>query len=323
MQTFSPRPEHVQWGFYDARQPPVGEVQSGETFRLQSTSGLAWDPEPDRYLPAEALAIHRQVTDKGPGAHILTGPISVVGASPGDVLQIDVLDVRLRSPFGYSNLDPLKGIYTRRVEHPTRWMIPIDLDSGRIEVLPGVWADSAPFFGNIGVAPPPGFGRIGSAEPRVHGGNIDLKELGRGTTLFLPVHVAGALLSIGDGHGLQGDGEVSLSAVETPLEGEFRVTVRRDLSTVYPLVVTPTHFITLAFHEDLDEAARLALGSMLEVLERECDLPFNDGLRMASFCVDLHITQVVNIQKGVHAMISRSILQQLPSLPNCLRQPPR
>lgn len=321
MQIFSPRPDTVHWGYYDSRLSAIGEVLEGEVFRLQSTSGLAWDPEPERFVPEEARAIHGAVADHGPGLHIMTGPLRLKGARPGEVLQLDILDVRLRSPHGYSVLDPLKGIFGHTVDAPTRWIVPIDLERGRIEVFPGVHVAARPFFGNIGVAPPPGYGRIGSAEPRIHGGNLDLKELGAGSSLFLPIHVEGALFSIGDGHGVQGDGEVCLTAVETPLEGDFRAWVRRDFKLQLPLALTPTHLISLAFSEDLDEAARLALRALLELLERECQVAFNDGLRLASFCVDLHITQVVNGQKGVHAMISRSVLDQLPTRPRCLTAP--
>jgi acetamidase/formamidase len=200
------------------------------------------------------------------------------------------------------------------VHTSSKQIIPIDQQTGLAQLPVGVSLPTRPFFGILGVAPPPSLGRIDSTAPGCHGGNIDNKELVAGTTLFLPVWVEGALFSAGDGHAAQGDGEVDITAIETCLEGDFRFKVRNDISLTLPIAVTPTHIVTMGFHEDLDRAAEIAVRSLLDLLERYCHLQPLDSYRLASIAVDLRVTQVVNGLKGIHTMLARSLWDQLGSV---------
>src|SRR5438034_456282 len=178
-----------------------------------------------------------------------------------------------------------------------------------VEFAPGVRLTFAPFFGSIGVAPPPLSGRISSRPPGWHGGNLDNKDLVAGSVLYLPVHVAGALLSIGDGHAMQGDGEVTGTALETSLRGTFEVRVRKGRRLRWPRAETPTHYLTMGLSEDLDEAARLATREMVDFLVAEKGLSRDDAYTLCSLSMNLHVTQAVDATKGVHATIAKSIFR--------------
>ena len=311
MQRVYPSPHTVHWGYFDASLKPVAEVTPGEVFRLRSVSGAPDDRVPGAWIPPELPGIHAEVRDRGPGGHLLTGPIYVRGARPKDVLQVDILSVTLGAPYGYNTLAPLKGIFPDAVDRRDTQIIPIDRETGVATIAPGLRLPTRPFFGILGVAPPPGWGRLDTAPPRCHGGNMDNKELVAGTTLFLPIWAEGALFSAGDGHAAQGDGEVNITAIETSLEGEFRLDVRADIELSLPIAVTPTHLITMGFDPSLDQAARVAVRSLLDLLERFGGLAWRDAYRLASIAADLRVTQVVNGEKGIHVMLARTILEQL------------
>lgn len=304
-------PDTVHWGYFDAGIPPVLTVESGDRVTLTNVSGgpamLPGDPRFE-VLP-EHRAVHaRHNGDLGP--HIMTGPVSVSGAEPGDVLEVRILDVKPRQNWAYNVIRPLWGTIpedfgdTYRVVH-----IGIDIESGTASPPWGGTLRLAPFFGNMGVAPPPSWGRQTSTVPRDFGGNIDLKELVAGTTLYLPVFVPGALFSAGDGHGLQGDGEVCVSAIEMALEGTFELIVRKDLRFRRPRAETPTHFITMGFDVDLDTAAKNATRDMLALIVEITELGREDAYSLMSLACDLRVTQMVNISRGVHAMIAKDVLR--------------
>ncbi len=248
-------PANIQWGRYDADAKPVITVKSGETIRVETVSGnpdtLARLDAPEDDNVRELRTIYAEVKDRGPGPHILLGPIGVEGAAPGDVLQVD------------------------------------------------------PFFGSIGVAP--AAGRVNSAPPGYYAGNMDNKELVAGTTVFIPVQRPQALLNIGDGHLAMGDGEVDLTAVESPLIGVLRLTVRKDMHLLYPRAETPTHVITMGFHETLDEAARRATRDMIEYLVSTRGLTRDEAYMLTSVAVDMRVTQVVDGVRGVHMMLPKAI----------------
>lgn len=309
---FSPTPESVHWGHFDGSLPPIGVVAENEPFTVQSVSAIPGDPEPDKFISPEAAAIFASAVARGPGPHLITGPIAIPTAHPGDVLEVRIHAVRLRATYGYNLIHPLLGLFPDRVERPERSIIPIDLESGMLTLPGNVTAAAQPFFGIIGVAPPLGWGRIDCREPRRHGGNLDNKELTAGSTLFLPVFVEQGLLSIGDGHALQGDGEVDVTAVETSLEGDFSVCVRRDFDLRGPIARTPTHLISMGFSEDLDDAVTSAVQTMIDLISEYTNMSWNDAYRLCSICGDLRVTQVVNGQKGIHFMMSLDILTQLP-----------
>jgi acetamidase/formamidase len=304
--TLPARPETCHWGFFDAGLAPVLTVASGDTVALQSVSGGPDIlPERDGFeILADHREIHRRLEPKL-GAHILTGPIAVAGAEPGDVLQIDILAIEPRQNWGYTRIRPLSG--TLPEDFPIRrvWHSAIDRQRERATLPWGAEIDLAPFFGVMGVAPPPVYGAVSSVQPREFGGNMDLKELVAGTTLYLPVWAPGALFSAGDGHGVQGDGEVCVTALETALSGTFRLTLRKDMHFPLPRAETASHWITMGFNEDLDDAAKTALRQMIDLIGERLGLDREDAYMFASLAVDLHVTQLVDGNKGIHALLPK------------------
>ncbi|MBV9826228.1 MAG: acetamidase/formamidase family protein [Alphaproteobacteria bacterium] len=299
-------PHNCHWGFFDAGLKPVATIASGDTVSIDCVSGgrdvLPDDPQFE--ILDDHRAIHGAITPRL-GAHILTGPVAVEGAMPGDVLQIDILSINCRQNWGYTRIRPLAGTLPEDFPMHKTWHSGIDKQRN-VAVLPwGLEIDLAPFFGVMGVAPPPVYGACTSIVPREFGGNMDLKELVAGTTLFLPVWTEGALFSCGDGHGVQGDGEVCITALETALSGTFRLTVRKDLKFTLPRAETPTHHITMGFDEDLDDAAKTCLRAMIELISERLELPPEDAYMFASLAVDLRVTQLVDGNKGIHAMLPK------------------
>ncbi len=302
-------PETCHWGYFDATRAPVAHVQSGAEVVIDTVSGAPQVLPGDGYhVPPELLEIHAAGLPGMPG-HILTGPLAVEGAAPGDVLQVDILDVALRQDWGYTVIRPLAG--TLPQDFPDTHAVTIDLDAeaGQARLPWGGTLPLSPFFGVMGVAPPPGWGRISTIEPRAHGGNLDNKELVAGTTLYLPVFNHGALFSCGDGHGTQGDGEVCVTAIETALQGRFRLTVRRDLDLSYPEAETPTHWITMGLNADLDICVEIALRRMIALVADRAGITREEAYMLCSLAGDLRITQTVNREKGVHMMMAKERLQ--------------
>lgn len=302
-------PKTCHWGFFEAKLKPVLRIASGDEVTIDTVSG---SPEviPDRskfHVPPELDAIHNENERMLPG-HILTGPIAVADAEPGDVLQVDILDIQLRQDWGWNVIRPLMG--TLPEDFPEQRLVNIPLDAKRmVGRMPwGLDLPLKPFFGVMGVSPPPAWGRISSLVPRAMGGNIDLKELVPGTKLFLPVFVPGAMFSCGDGHGAQGDGEVCVTAIETALQGRFRFVLRKDLNFSTPRAETPTHYITMAMHPDLDRCAENALRDMIVLLGEQRGLSREDAYMLCSLAADLHVTQTVNGSKGIHCMIEKTIV---------------
>ena len=296
------------WGYFDASLDPVATVASGSEVTMNSVSGgKAMLPGEGFHVPPELLALQAAGEPKAPG-HILTGPVAVDGAMPGDVLQVDILDVQLRQDWGYNVIRPLSGTLPLDFDETYKVIIPLDRDRNEATMPWGLKLPLAPFFGVMAVAPPPAWGRISTIEPRAHGGNLDNKELVAGTTLYLPVHTEGALFSCGDGHGVQGDGEVCVTAIETALQGRFRLTTRRDLDITYPEAETPTHYITMGMHPDLDVCVEIALRRMISVVSQRAGITRAEAYMLCSLAGDLRITQSVNREKGVHMMMSKSHL---------------
>jgi acetamidase/formamidase len=269
-----------------------------------SGSGLA--------IPPRLAAIHAANLPRV-GGHILTGPVAIQGAEPGDMLEVQIEKIEFGADWGFCGFRPLAG--TIPEDFPERFLshIPIDRDQ-RIGHLPwGMDLPLAPFFGVMGVAPPPEWGTISTVEPRAHGGNLDNKELGAGATLFLPVFVDGANFSTGDGHGVQGDGEVCINALETCLTGTFRLTAHsggglRDPLLRYPRAETATHYISMGMHEDLDVAMKTALREMIAFITARTNLSRQEAYQLCSLAVDFHVTQTVNREKGVHGLLRKSLL---------------
>jgi len=301
-------PATCHWGSFDATLPPVLTVAPGDRVRLHSVSGPPEVlPGDGFFVPPELHEIHRALAPD-PGPHILTGPIRIEGAKPGDVLEVRILDVQLRQDWGYTRIRPLWG--TLPEDFPEARLIHVALDGERmIGRLPwGTELPLAPFFGVMGVAPPQAWGRLSSVQPRAHGGNLDNKELLAGTTLYLPVWHDGALFSAGDGHGVQGDGEVCVTAIETALAGTFEFRLHRDPSLRFPQAETARDYITMAANADLDDAAKDALRDMIALIQRHTSLDAAEAYMLCSLAADVRITQLVNEQKGCHVVLPKSVL---------------
>jgi acetamidase/formamidase len=306
--TLHAAPETVAWGYFDAALPPVLTVDSGETVVIETVSGGPQDlPGEGFHVPPELLDIHARSERMLPG-HIVTGPVAVRGARPGQVLEVRILDIALRQDWGYNFIRPLAGTLPYDFETERRVTIPLDAGTMTARLSWGLDLPLAPFFGVMGVAPPRGWGRISSIQPRVHGGNIDNKELVAGTTLYLPVFSEGALFSVGDGHGAQGDGEVCVTAIETALRGTFQLIARDDLALGYPQAETPTHYITMGMDPDLDRCAEMALRDMIALLVAKAGLSREDAYMLCSLAGDLRVTQTVNGCKGIHMMMAKALV---------------
>ena len=301
--------ETCHWGQFDACLSPVLTLRSGDTLVVDSVSGGPEVlPPAGFYVPPELLDIHARLPRPVPG-HILTGPVAVEGAEPGDTLEVRIVDVQLRQDWGYNVIRPLAGTIPQDFDERMR-LIHIPLDAARqTGRLPwGLDLPLHPFFGVMGVAPPPQWGRISTIQPRAHGGNLDNKELRPGASLYLPVHVPGALFSCGDGHAAQGDGEVCTTAIETALQGTFELVLHKATGLSYPRAETPTHWITMGMDPDLDRCVEMALRDMIVLLGRLRGLSREDAYTLCSLAVDFRVTQTVNGHKGVHAMLAKSLL---------------
>lgn len=303
-------PETCAWGYFDASLEPVLEVESGDLVAIETVSGSPEQtPAPDQGfdIPPELLAIHERSPRQLPG-HILTGPVRIAGAKPGHVLEVQVVDVQLRQNWGWNLIRPLAGTLPDDFQTPRTTIIPLDLEKMTADLSWGLQLPLKPFFGVMGVAPPPNWGRISTIQPRAHGGNIDNKELVAGTTLYLPVFADGALFSCGDGHAAQGDGEVCVTAIETALTGTFRFHVREDMQLAFPRAETPTHLITMGMHESLERCVEMALRDMISWIVDQTGLGREDAYMLCSLAGDLRITQTVNGNKGVHMMMEKALL---------------
>jgi acetamidase/formamidase len=220
---------------------------------------------------------------------------------------VDILSVDLPLPYGYNGCSGFIPELCDR-DRPSTRIIPLDRERMTAEFAPGIVVPLAPFFGSMGVAPPPAMGRWNSNPPSIHAGNLDNKELVAGTTLYIPVHVAGGLFQVGDGHAAQGDGEVDQTAIETSLRGRLRLTVRKDMRLDWPLGETSTHWITMGTDPDLTAATRIAVREMVKFLQRRTGLTAMEAYRLASIAADLRITQLVDGHVGVHMMIAKELV---------------
>lgn len=308
-------PATVRWGVFDATVPPLLTVASGDTVVLECVSGAieSMPPAGSGLVVPPALAAIQAAGLKRLGPHILTGPVAIADAEPGDMLEVRIEAIEFGADWGYTAIRPLAG--TLPEDFPALFLshIPIDRD-GRTCRLPwGTELTLAPFFGVMGVAPPPQYGALSTKEPREHGGNLDNKELGVGSTLFLPVWVPGANFSAGDGHGVQGDGEVCVTALEICLTGSFTLILHKGSGVAapllrYPRAETPTHYISMGMHEDLDQAMKQALREMIAFICRRSNLSREQAYQLCSLAVDFRVTQTVNGEKGVHGMLRKGLL---------------
>lgn len=305
--------DNAHWGYFDAALPPRLTVNSGEIVTISTVSGgrEVW-PDASWGIPAALSDIVERFGGPVLPGHICTGPVAVSSARAGEALQVDILAIDLHYDWGFTFVRPLSGALPDDVKAFRNFHSRIDR-ARKIATLP--WGHQVPldkpFFGVMATAPPAAWGRVNTLPPRRNGGNLDNKELIAGTTLYLPVFADGALFSVGDGHGAQGDGEVCITAIETGLIGTFRLTRRPDMTLAWPLAETPSHMITMAFDPSLDAASQLALRQMVDLIVSRTGLDRDEALALCSLVADLRITQVVNGAKGCHVMLDKAWLARI------------
>jgi acetamidase/formamidase len=327
-------PKNMHWGYFDAAMAPAITVASGDIIRAEAITHHAGDA-PELMMDERITAIFDAIPaeDRNPGVHLMTGPIFITGARPGDVLEVRYLQMTPRLAYGsnlaanwghlYQEFGEKERVTIYRLDaasqtaeaafaydFPGKYLIPGTItrerDCCREPALRGVRVPVRPHLGTAGVAPDMA-GRVSTIPPGSHGGNIDNWRIGAGATMFYPVQVDGALFSIGDPHISQGDGEISGTAIEASLDVMFQVFVRRDFSFPSPLLQTPEFWMTHGFDEDLNQAMRNASLEMLRLLTEQRGLSANDAYSLMSVAADFAVTQVVDGRQGVHARICRSV----------------
>jgi acetamidase/formamidase len=327
-------PDNVHWGYFSASQPPALHVKSGDLVQIEAVTHHAGDA-PELLMDEDIRELYAAIPehDRQPGVHIMTGPIFVEDARPGDMLEIRYLDMRPRFPYG-SNLAASWGyLYkefgeTERVtiysidavnnlaaalfayDYPGKYTIPGKITQLEtcdcVPALEGFRVPVRPHLGTAGVAPAVN-DRVSTIPPGAHGGNIDNWRIGAGSTMYYPIAVEGGLFSVGDPHVSQGDGELSGTAIEASLDVTLQITVRKDFVFNSPLLETPVEWIVHGFDEDLNVAMRAAALEMLRFLTDIRDVSHTDAYSLMSVAADFGVTQVVDGKQGVHARIPRSV----------------
>ncbi|MFN2447410.1 MAG: acetamidase/formamidase family protein [Vicinamibacterales bacterium] len=310
-----PSPATIAYGYYWAEASPVLRIGSGDiidvdTLITNSPTGLQRAGVPPESIQESLETIVAQVTGdrRGPGGHILTGPVYVEGAEPGDVLEVRILSVDFVIDYGYNGCN---GFIPANCDRgvPTK-ILTLDTKTMTAEFKPGIVVPLRPFFGSMGVAPARDLGRVSSNPAGKHAGNLDNRELVAGSTLYIPVFVPGALFAIGDGHAAQGDGEVDQTAIETSLRGRVQLTVRKDMTLVWPRAETATDYISMASLEDLQMATTVAIQEMVDFLAATKPLTKHEAYQLVSIAGNVAITQLVDRPVyGVHVKMPKSIFE--------------
>jgi len=287
-----------------------GDIIDVDTLLTNSPMGLSRAGVPDNKIQESLKSIVNEVTGdrRGPGGHILTGPVYVEGAEPGDALEVSVLSIDFALDYGYNGCS---GFLPENCEAGTpAKIIPLDRKTMTAALFPGIVVPLRPFFGSMGVAPAPELGRVSSNPPGKHAGNLDNKELVVGSTLYIPVFVRGALFQVGDGHAAQGDGEVDQTAIETSLRGRIQLTVRKGMKLNWPRAETPTDFISMAADPDLTVATKIAIQEMVDYLADARKLTKHQAYQLVSMTGNVAITQLVDKPNmGVHVRVPKSIFR--------------
>jgi acetamidase/formamidase len=310
--TLKASPSTIVWGYYWSQAKPVLHVKSGDivnvtTMITNSPKGLEHAGLKPEDVQPELRAIFDQVKDRGPGGHILTGPIYVDGAEPGDALEVRILGLKPSIPYSYNAFRPGSGALPDDFKEGKMRIVRLDLKRNVADWSDDIKIPMKPFFGSMGVAPPPSEGRVSSGPPNRWAGNLDNKDLVAGTTLFIPVFVPGALFEVGDGHAAMGDGEVDITALETSMTGRLQLIVRKDLHLTWPRAETPSSYIVMGIDKDLNEAARIAVRQSIDFLSTEKHMSREDAYMLSSVAVNFVVTELVDGTKGVHGIIPKSI----------------
>ena len=331
--TLNATPATVAWGYYSASAKPVLTVHSGDTVVMQTLSTCG-SPErlktlgvPATDIPAYEAPIYSGVpeSERGPGGHILTGPVAIAEAEPGDVLEVRIQKIVIDAPFACNSFGAGRGFLPDDFPYSRTKIIPLDREHMTAAFAPGITVPLRPFFGSMGLAPASP-GKYNSAPPWMHAGNIDNKELVAGTNLFIPVNAKGGLFEAGDGHAGQGNGEVDITAMETFLTGTFQFIVHKGSLAdpnrlLWPRAETPTAYIAMGFSPDLKTAAEMAVRNMITFLsEQNPDFPHlsrEDAYSLISVACDVDVTQLVDTNDGVHVMCPKALFsgQRAPTKP--------
>ena len=311
-------PTTVAYGYYWSEAKPALTIASGDiidvdTLLTNSPMGLARmgvaDEEIQESLKAVTQAFPQGNPGRGPGGHILTGPVFVEGAEPGDVLEVKILSIDLALSYGYNGCSGFVRDNCDRTAGSK--LLRLDAKAMTSQFAPGIVIPLKPFFGSMGVAPAPELGRVSSNPPGRHAGNLDNRELVAGSTLYIPVFVNGALFEIGDGHAAQGDGEVDQTAIETSLRGKLQLTVRKDMKLTWPRAETATDYITMATDPDLKVATTAAIQEMIDFLSSTRGLTKHEAYQLTSIAGNVAITQLVDLPNvGVHVKIPKDIFRR-------------
>ena len=299
----------VHWGYFDAALKPLLTVEPGDTVVMSSVSGSPVQlPPPDSgfTVPKALIDVHARVPQKL-GPHMMTGPVAVRGAKAGQVLEVRIKAIELHYDWGYNMSRPLVGALPDDFDHVHLMHIALDRTRMIGQFAPGVDVPLHPFFGSMGVAPPPSFGRYDSAPPTIIGGNMDNRMLVAGTSLFLPVFNPGALFQVGDGHAAQGNGEVDITALETSLTGTLQFILHKGQKSIYPRAETPDAYIAMGFDDDLSNATRKALRNMIDFLVAEKGMTRDDAYMLVSVAGDVEVTELVDRNKGVHVVLPKRV----------------
>jgi acetamidase/formamidase len=314
-------PSTIAYGWYDAAATPVLRIASGDiidvdTLLTNSPQGLKRAGVPDDQIQeslkqiTDAFPQGTQDTRRGPGGHILTGPVYVEGAEPGDALEVKIISIDLAIPYGYNGCS---GFLRDNCTSGPAKIIQLDRTHMTATFAPGIVIPLHPFFGSMGDAPDPSLGRVSSNPPGQHAGNLDNKSLVAGTTLYIPVHAPGALFEVGDGHAAQGDGEVDQTAIETSLRGRLQLIVRKDMKLTWPRAETPTDYITMGTDKDLTQATKTAIQEMVDFLVATKGLDKMAAYQLTSLAGNVAITQLVDGNVGVHVKMPKSIFKGSPA----------
>jgi acetamidase/formamidase len=305
-------PSTVAYGHYWAGMKPALTIDSGDiidvdTLLTNTPDRLERSGVPAADVQASLRAIVDQVKDRGPGGHILTGPVFVNGAEIGDALEVKILSIDLPIAYGYNGCSGF--IRENCAQGRGQTIITLDRKNMTATFLPGIVIPLRPFFGSMGVAPAAEVGRVSSNPPSTHAGNLDNKELVAGTTLFIPVHVRGALFEVGDGHAAQGDGEVDQTAIETSLRGKLQLTVKKGMALAWPRAETSTDYISMGTDVDLTKATKVAIQEMVDFLAANKHMDKHQAYQLTSLAGNVAITQLVDGTVGVHVKMPKSIFK--------------
>lgn len=318
-------PENSVLGNYPAQKAAILTIRSGETVRIDGGGGNRWgDQDPMAWMQENGIeltseqvvavqevdrVIKEAVRYAGiQGGHMIVGPIAIEGAMPGDVLEVRIHSVVPRIPYGTVAMRPGAGGIPNAVPTQRTKVVKLDLERNVGLFAPGIEVPLGPFQGVMGTLPPLSEGaNRRSGPPGLFGGNLDIKELVDGTTLYLPVFHPGALFFTGDSHAAQGDGEVTVNAIETANTSVLQFILHKDKTLRAPRAETPTHYIAFGLDPDLDNAMEMAIHETNSLLGDVAGLDFYDAFALSSIGVDFRVTQVVDGTKGIHSMIAKSL----------------